>query len=126
MAASKQTYLSRIYNDFKNYPYGFRRSGDFSIKESEALEKYGLWFDALDKGLIEAEDDEDRRTIAVLKGIEAPESPAETAWVKYIKRINRPKMGSVYGTSKIQADDDSADPLEDDDIGDDIDVADDE
>ena len=36
--------------DDKNYPRGFSRHGDYTIKESQALEQYGQAFKALDSG----------------------------------------------------------------------------
>ena len=46
MAASFS--VTRRFFDDKNYPRGFSRHGDYTIKESQVLEQYGQAFKALD------------------------------------------------------------------------------
>ena len=48
MAASFS--VTRRFFDDKNYPRGFSRHGDYTIKESQVLEQYGQAFKALDLG----------------------------------------------------------------------------
>lgn len=116
---SRDSLVKRMFSDAKNYPYGFSRSGDFSINESKALAQYGCLIAALVDGQIEAQTSEDSELLAAAFGKKEPESTAEKAWVKYQKRINRPKLGSVYGNHRpIVADDDSEDDdtIEQDDV----------
>ncbi|MCU4674421.1 DUF413 domain-containing protein [Catenovulum sp. 2E275] len=121
MAKTKQQLLSRIYDDPKNYPYGFRRSGDFSINESDALSKYGCLFNALYKGEITASDEQDNRIISIMRGEASAESVEEVAWQKYQSRLNRPKLGSLYGNKKQSIDLDDGDDSDDDvDLSDDL------
>ncbi|AWB66944.1 hypothetical protein C2869_11075 [Saccharobesus litoralis] len=119
-APTKQELLSRIYADHKNYPRGFRRSGDFSIKEADALEKFGTLIVALESGAYAPADDEDTHFVAVLRGEQEPDDLATKAWRKYIARINRPKLGSIYGsridTSQVD-DGGSSDDLDNIDLG---------
>lgn len=103
---SKESYLKRVFNDPKNYPYGFSRSGDFSIAESKALSSYGCYIAALADGHLMAENDEDSAFLAVIHGKQEPTDTAQRAWLKYQKRINRPKTGSIYGTKKASTQDD--------------------
>ncbi|MER2493847.1 DUF413 domain-containing protein [Catenovulum sediminis] len=127
MAKTKQQLLSRIYDDPKNYPYGFRRSGDFSISEADALATYGHLFNALYKGEIQPSDDEDERILAIMRGDAKPENATERAWLKYQSRLNRPKLGSLYGNKKqaVTDVDDDDDMGLNDDLGDSIDPDDD-
>lgn len=128
MARNKQQLLSRIYDDPKNYPYGFRRSGDFSIGEADSLAKYGHLYNALYKGEIEPSDIEDEHIMSVMRGESQPENVNERAWLKYQSRLNRPKLGSLYGNKKqvVADDDDSDNDIElNDDLGDSIDTDDD-
>ncbi|MCO4321160.1 DUF413 domain-containing protein [Aliidiomarina quisquiliarum] len=114
---NRETLLRKPFNDFRNYPYGFSRSGDFSIRESDALLHYGCLITALVAGELEPTTDEDKGLLAVATGQKEPETVIEKAWVKYHKRINRPRVGSMYGRSKIVEDDndyDSAGSTEDD------------
>ena len=39
--------LAKTFVDPANYPYGFSRSGDFSINEAKALQQYGSLISAL-------------------------------------------------------------------------------
>ncbi|CAB0151777.1 hypothetical protein PSI9734_02143 [Pseudidiomarina piscicola] len=91
----------KSFNDFKNYPYGFARSGDFSIRESELLSKHGNLIAALLAGDIEPINSEEQSLLAVARGEKAAVSLVEKAWVKYQGRINRQKVASMYGRSRF-------------------------
>ena len=107
---TRECLVKRLFSDAKNYPYGFSRSGDFSISESKALSQYGCLIVALVDGQIEPATSEDDNLLAAAFGNKEPEGAAEKAWVKYQKRINRPKLGSVYGNHRpVVADNDSED-----------------
>ncbi|MBT0586049.1 DUF413 domain-containing protein [Alteromonas oceanisediminis] len=105
--------LKRMFSDPKNYPYGFSRSGDFSISESKALSQYGCLIAALVDGKLPAETDEDKAILAAAYGNAEPQSTAERAWVKYQKRINRPKMGNIYGSRPLRETSSSRDEMDD-------------
>jgi len=114
---NRDTLLRKPFNDFRNYPYGFSRSGDFSIRESDALLHYGCLITALVAGELDASTDEDKNLLAVATGQKEAETVVEKAWMKYHARINRPKVGSMYGRGKIvedESDFDGAGSTEDD------------
>ncbi|RUO34149.1 DUF413 domain-containing protein [Aliidiomarina sanyensis] len=113
---TRDTLLRKPYNDFRNYPYGFARSGDFSIRESDALLHYGCLITAMLNGEFAPETAEDKALLAVAKGEKAAETAVEKAWVKYQARINRPKVGSMYGRSKVVDDSDFDSTTADDDL----------
>lgn len=116
-ALTRDTLLRKPFTDFRNYPYGFARSGDFSIRESDALLHYGCLINALVAGELSPTTDDDKALLAVAKGEQAPMTPVEKAWVKYQARINRPKVGSMYGRSKVYEDEsDYSASIEDDDL----------
>ncbi|CUA85400.1 MULTISPECIES: DUF413 domain-containing protein [Pseudidiomarina] len=96
--------IKKPFNDFKNYPYGFARSGDFSIRESDLIAKHGSLIAALMSGELEPESAEEQSLLSVARGEKAAESPIEKAWSKYQARINRPKVGSMYGRSRYTDD----------------------
>jgi uncharacterized protein YifE (UPF0438 family) len=102
--ANRDQIIKKPFNDFKNYPYGFARSGDFSIRESDLLSKYGSLISALVAGDLEPQTAEEQSLLAVARGERAAETPAEKAWSKYHARINRPKVGSMYGKSRYTDD----------------------
>lgn len=113
----KTTLLKSVFSDPKNYPYGFSRSGDFSIAESKALSAYGCLIAALVDGKIRPETDEDKQFILAAHGEIEPQDTTQRAWVKYQKRINRPKACSIYSSKKSatnEADDDDVSDIDDD------------
>jgi len=113
---TRESLVARTFSDKKHYPYGFSRSGDFSIGESKALAQYGCLFAALIDGELEASTEEDKHFIAAVLGQKAPETVAEKAWIKYQKRINRPKLGSIYGSHRTSLGDDDDVVVEDSDM----------
>ena len=112
----RNTFFTRQFSDSTNYPYGFSRSGDFSISESKALSDYGLFICALIDGSYIAETQEDKDLLAAAMGKKTPESVAERAWDKYQKRINRQKHINIYGSNKPTSDEDEQSLMIDDDL----------
>jgi len=119
---SRESLVKKPFMDKRNYPYGFARSGDFSIKEAKILSESGSVIAALVDGKIAPETDQDIRYIAVAHGQVEPESSEEKVWLKYQKRINRPKAASIYGSKKlalVDSDDDNNSSNDDDIVIDD-------
>ena len=110
-----------MFSDLKHYPYGFSRSGDFSIAESKALSQYGCLIAALVDGHIPPSNDEETNFIESALGRKQPDTIAERAWLKYQNRINRPKYASIHGTKKASSDSRLDDDLVSD-VDDDIDI----
>jgi len=118
---NSESLLKRMFSDPKHYPYGFSRSGDFSIAESKALSQYGCLIAALVDGHLAPSNEEEAAFIDSALGRKQPETTAERAWLKYQNRINRPKYASIHGTKKAS----SERRLDDDlvnDVDDDIDI----
>ncbi|MEX1221191.1 hypothetical protein SAMN06297229_2025 [Pseudidiomarina planktonica] len=113
---NRELVMRKSFNDFKNYPYGFARSGDFSIRESDLLAKHGSLISALMSGELEPQNNEEQSLLQVARGEKAAESPIEKTWSKYQSRINRPKVGSMYGRSRYTDDAFESVPDLDDDI----------
>ena len=101
---TRELLLKKPFNDFRNYPYGFARSGDFSIRESDALTHYGCLITAMLNGEFKPTSQEDIDLLAAAKGEQAPVTPVEKAWAKYQARIHRPKVASMYGKGKFADD----------------------
>ncbi|WP_025256751.1 DUF413 domain-containing protein [Alteromonas sp. ALT199] len=115
---TKEQVTRKPFADKKNYPYGFARSGDFSINESKLLQAYGNLFAALVDGKITPENDEEQAYLESALGHREPATPQEKAWLKYQARINRPKTASIYGSKRP-----TAEEIDDDeDIGDNSDI----
>jgi uncharacterized protein YifE (UPF0438 family) len=103
---TRELLLKRVFSDPKNYPYGFSRSGDFSINESQVLGQYGCLVAALVDGHIESVCEEDDGLLDSAFGNKDAQTAVEKAWVKYQKRINRPRPGTIYGSHPLAVDDD--------------------
>ena len=111
---TRETLAKRLFSDPKHYPYGFGRSGDFSISESKMLQQHGSLIAALVDGKISPENEEEHGYLQAAFGHREPQTPAEKAWVKYQKRINRPKTASIYGFTKATDVDSDGDVIDDD------------
>ena len=115
---TKEHVTRKPFADKKNYPYGFARSGDFSINESNLLQAHGSLFAALVDCKITPENDEEQAYLESALGHRDPATPQEKAWLKYQSRINRPKTASIYGSKKPVVEDVD----DDDNIGDNSDL----
>ncbi|WP_414829564.1 DUF413 domain-containing protein [Alteromonas sp. H39] len=121
---TREILATRLFSDPKHYPYGFGRSGDFSISESKILQQRGSLIAALVDGKISPENEEEHGYLEAAFGHREPVTPAEKAWVKYQQRIHRPRAASIYGSKKAAVMD-AEDDVNDDDSPLDIDVDDD-
>ena len=123
---TKEQVVSKLFVDKKNYPYGFARSGDFSISESKLLQSTGGLFAALVDGHITPENDEEQSYLESALGHREPATPQERVWLKYQRRINRPKTASIYGSQKpiIEDSDDDSDSAISDNSDLDVDISD--
>lgn len=90
--------------DNKNYPRGFSRHGDFTIKEAQILEKYGVAFSELDSGKRKPVTDEEKSFATVCRGEQVPTTENEKVWVKYMACISKPKRFHTLSGGKPQVD----------------------
>ncbi|WP_218313288.1 DUF413 domain-containing protein [Alteromonas antoniana] len=111
---TREILSKRMFSDPKHYPYGFGRSGDFSISESKMLQQHGSLIAALVDGELSPENEEEHGYLEAAFGHREPVTSAEKAWVKYQKRINRPKTASIYGSTKPDDVDSDNDVVDDD------------
>ncbi|MDO2947293.1 DUF413 domain-containing protein [Aeromonas simiae] len=75
------------FNDFKHFPRGLRRSGEFTVAEADSLEKFGTTMLALYQGAMEPRDEVEAAFIAQVKSGEAGGNPHAKVWFKYLKVI---------------------------------------
>lgn len=94
--------VDRRFFDDKNYPRGFSRHGDYTIKESQVLEQYGQAFKALDSGERKAVTKEEKDFVKFCKGEKPAETFFEKTWHKYRTHINTTKR--VYTLSGVVGD----------------------
>ncbi|TDQ56377.1 hypothetical protein EDC45_1940 [Mesocricetibacter intestinalis] len=94
--------VERRFFDDKNYPRGFSRHGDYTIKESQALEQYGQAFKALDSGERKPVTQEEKQFVAFCRGEHPASTFFEKTWDKYRSRISNAKR--VYTLSGVVSD----------------------
>lgn len=100
----------KIFYDTVNYPHGFSRSGEYTIRESKVLEEFGTRLQLLTDGVKQPETDAEQQFVKVVKGELEPETFIEKTWLKYTRLIQEVKR--VY----ILADNISMTSLSEDDI----------
>ncbi|USD35779.1 MULTISPECIES: DUF413 domain-containing protein [Ferrimonas] len=73
----------RDFVDSRRFGRGFSRSGDFTIKESELLTRYGHTMAQLASGELTPVGEQEHRFVAVVAGLRPPTSALERVWLKY-------------------------------------------
>ncbi|MBK4764853.1 MAG: DUF413 domain-containing protein [Pantoea sp. Brub] len=101
---SKSFLTKDRFFDNKNYPRGFSRHGDFTIKEAQLLEKYGVAFNELNLLKRQPVTEEERLFIKMCQGSRKPQTEAEQVWYKYTSYIKRPKRFYTLSGSQLQID----------------------
>ncbi|CAA0101122.1 Uncharacterised protein [BD1-7 clade bacterium] len=81
-ASTKRFYADALF------PYGFARSGEFTIQQVALLEEHGVAYDELHNGLRKPANDEERAFVAVCHGQRNAETPHETTWLHYCEKAN--------------------------------------
>lgn len=90
--------------DNKNYPRGFSRHGDFTIKEAQLLEKYGIALKELSSKLREPITKDEKSFVDVCSGFKDASTELEKVWTKYLSKVNKPKKFHTLSGGKPQLD----------------------
>lgn len=103
--------VTRRFFDDKNYPRGFARHGDYTIRESQTLEQFGQACLALETGERKPATAEEKQFVAVVKGEREAETTLEKVWIKYRSLTSKSKR--IYTLSgDVSADAGSSDDSE--------------
>ncbi|OQM34263.1 DUF413 domain-containing protein [bacterium endosymbiont of Pedicinus badii] len=81
----------KLYFDKKNYPYGFSRHGNFTIKEAKLLENFGHAYKELSQGIRIPKTEIEKQFIRMCNGKKKPSNKHEKVWHKYVEFVNKPK-----------------------------------
>ncbi len=115
----------KSFSNTSRFPYGFKKSGDFSIVEAHILTTYGDTLSALESAELQPINEEEKRFVMVATGQAAATTAIEKAWLKYVRLARTRKafftMHSVC--VKSQDIDEVDDQDEDDFIDNDLDLA---
>ena len=88
---------AKFYAD-EDYPYGIDRSGEFTVEQCELLLHYGVAYEALDKGLRQPVNDEERRFVAVCRKEKAPVTVHERTWMHFCLKTQQRRSVASYST----------------------------
>jgi len=103
---------SEFYDD-KHFPQGFKRSGDFTIPESEILSRLGTRLTLLESNKAAPETDQEKHFKHMCDHNLQPETQVEKVWAKYKSLIH----GKPLFTLNARAEDVEDDPsLTNDDL----------
>ncbi|WP_417763141.1 DUF413 domain-containing protein [Shewanella sp.] len=102
----------RPFYDDANFPRGFKRSGDFTNKEAELLETYGVALRDLAKRSRTAINAEEQHFVDVVNGQANAETTLEKLWLKYTKLAMGKPFYAVVGTTLIKSSSHVADSVE--------------
>lgn len=73
----------KIFSDRAKFPYGFRKSGDFSIVEADLLSTYGQTLALLESGQLMPETEDETHFVRFVHGETEAQNSLEKAWRKY-------------------------------------------
>ena len=80
---------SRLFFDDDHFPHGFKKCGDFTVRESDLLSTFGSIMRDLHSGKCQPSNPIQARFIDICQGKNAAESPLEKVWLKYLDIIRR-------------------------------------
>lgn len=95
---------SKKFFDNKNFPRGFSRQGDFTIREANILEKSGVAFQKLTSGEVSPSTKLEESFVAVINGKQAPDTEYEKVWMKYLALVNSTKKFHTLSGGRPQLD----------------------
>ena len=81
----------KTFTNVMRFPYGFKKSGDFSITEASILSEYGETLQSLEMGSIKPVSKEEKRFVKMTKKLVLPITTVEQAWLKYSRLTNTKK-----------------------------------
>ncbi|MGX5175475.1 DUF413 domain-containing protein [Aliikangiella sp. IMCC44653] len=102
---TREYWLSKRFADFRRYPYGFSRSGDFTIRQSQLLEQNGVFIQALLNGEVSNPTSDDQELLQALLNSQKEYSEIASIWIKY-RQINHIKISVSASAREAASDED--------------------
>ncbi|MEW9796572.1 DUF413 domain-containing protein [Alteromonas sp. CYL-A6] len=95
----------KVFTDRAKFPYGFRKSGDFSIAEADLLSRYGTTMLGLETGELMPETDDERAFVDFIQGKKEASNGAEKVWAKYVRLARGKKhFYTLHSSASNQSD----------------------
>ena len=95
---------SKVFYDNKNFARGFARSGFFSKKEADLIERNGFAYQELCNGNREPSTPTEEQFLKVMQGELPAETEHEKVWLKYLKHIGTKRVAYTTGMAFAMAD----------------------
>jgi uncharacterized protein len=99
---TREYWLSKKYFDLKKFPYGFSRSGDYTIEQSQKIESHGMLITALLDGQVSNPTEDDLMLVQQIRSGNAENNELAKLWLKYLG-INRMKISVSSSATKESA-----------------------
>ncbi len=93
------------FNDFQHFARGIRRSGEFSIRESNILEQYGSAMMELHTGVRQPADETERMFVEQMNSNDVVTDPYAKIFKKYLQVIQPRRL---HRLCSVGSDDDMA------------------
>lgn len=91
--------------DPANFPRGFRKSGDFSIAESDLLTTYGATLLGLEMNELQPVSEQEQQFVAFIAEQGEGQNQIQKAWAKYIKLARKKRNFYTLYSSSFKSDD---------------------
>ncbi len=96
---------AKPFIDRQKFPYGFRKSGDFSITEADILTNYGKTLLGLESGVLSPESEDEQHFVKFISGEVEAANNLEKAWAKYVKLARGKKyFYTLHSSASNQSD----------------------
>lgn len=91
--------------DRQKFPYGFKKSGDFSITEANLLTQFGKTLLALESGELAPESEDEQHFVEFVNGQADAVNNVEKAWAKYVRLARGKKhFYTLHSSASNQSD----------------------
>jgi len=96
---------SKPFVDRRKFPYGFKKSGDFSISEANILTTYGSTLLGLESGDLKPETADEKHFVKFVNGKAQASGSIEKTWAKYVQLARgRKQFFTLHSSASNQAD----------------------
>lgn len=88
----------KVFRDPINFPYGFARSGEFTIAQARLIEQHGYAYKALASGERSPVNKQETAFVSFCQGNKPAIDVHERTWQRYLDKVQRSRM--VYTLAK--------------------------
>ncbi|WP_286240801.1 DUF413 domain-containing protein [Neptuniibacter halophilus] len=85
-----------LFSDRINFPYGFLKSGEFTITQADLLEQHGQAYSELASGLRQPAGPEEQAFVRFCQGEKPAESHHERVWQRYLHKVQGNHMAISF------------------------------